>query len=62
MTTQDHTAASSDEPARLTIDGPIATITLNRPAAFNSIDLSIAKKLEAASAPRSRPMTRSGCW
>ena len=28
------------------IDGPIATITLNRPAAFNSIDLSIAKKLE----------------
>src|SRR6186997_2841769 len=46
MTTQDHTAASSDEPARLTIDGPIATITLNRPAAFNSIDLSIAKKLE----------------
>ena len=46
MTTQDHTAAPSDEPARLTIEGPIATITLNRPTAFNSIDLSIAKKLE----------------
>src|SRR6201996_1697248 len=37
---------SPDDPALLTIDGPIATITLNRPAAFNSIDLSIAKKLE----------------
>src|SRR3954454_17560572 len=46
MSTQDHTAVPSDEPARLTIDGPIATITLNRPAAFNSIDLSIARKLE----------------
>jgi enoyl-CoA hydratase/carnithine racemase len=39
-------APSPDDPALLTIDGPIATITLNRPAAFNSIDLSIAKKLE----------------
>jgi enoyl-CoA hydratase/carnithine racemase len=41
-------AASSlpDDPALLRIDGPIATITLNRPAAFNSIDLSIARKLE----------------
>jgi enoyl-CoA hydratase/carnithine racemase len=36
----------SDDPALLAVDGPIATITLNRPAAFNSIDLSIAKKLE----------------
>ena len=36
----------SDDPALLRIDGPIATITLNRPGAFNSIDLSIAKKLE----------------
>ena len=35
-----------DDPALLRIDGAIATITLNRPAAFNSIDLSIAKKLE----------------
>lgn len=34
------------EPALLRIDGPIATITLNRPTSFNSIDLSIAKKLE----------------
>src|ERR1700761_6687857 len=39
-------APSPDDPALLVIDGPIATITLNRPAAFNSIDLSIAKKLE----------------
>ena len=38
--------ASSDDPALLAIDGAIATITLNRPAAFNSINLAIAKKLE----------------
>jgi enoyl-CoA hydratase/carnithine racemase len=37
--------SSPSDPALLTVDGPIATITLNRPAAFNSIDLSIAKKL-----------------
>ena len=35
-----------DAPALLRIEGPIATITLNRPAAFNSINLSIAQKLE----------------
>src|ERR1700716_1504995 len=46
MPTPDQPAAPSDEPALLTIDGPVATITLNRPAAFNSIDLSIARKLE----------------
>jgi enoyl-CoA hydratase/carnithine racemase len=40
------TTAPSDDPALLRVEGPIATITLNRPAAFNSIDLSIAKKLE----------------
>jgi enoyl-CoA hydratase/carnithine racemase len=39
-------ALPSSDPALLRIEGPIATITLNRPAAFNSIDLSIAKKLE----------------
>ena len=39
-------ASLPDDPALLAIDGPIATITLNRPSAFNSIDLSIAKKLE----------------
>jgi enoyl-CoA hydratase/carnithine racemase len=39
-----------DDPALLRVDGPIATITLNRPTAFNSIDLSIAKKLEQLSA------------
>ena len=44
------TASLSDDPALLRIEGPIATITLNRPAAFNSIDLSIAKKLEALGA------------
>ena len=46
MPAPDHTATSATEPALLRIDGPIATITLNRPAAFNAIDLSIAKKLE----------------
>jgi enoyl-CoA hydratase/carnithine racemase len=34
------------EPALLSIDGPIATITLNRPAAFNAINLAIAQRLE----------------
>lgn len=38
------------DPALLRVDGSIATITLNRPDAFNSIDLSIAKKLEQLSA------------
>ncbi|HXI04864.1 MAG: enoyl-CoA hydratase/isomerase family protein [Bradyrhizobium sp.] len=36
----------STEPAILSIDGPIATITLNRPDAFNSVNLAIAQKLE----------------
>jgi enoyl-CoA hydratase/carnithine racemase len=40
------TASLPDDPALLGIEDPIATITLNRPTAFNSIDLSIAKKLE----------------
>ena len=44
MPTSDDTAA--DAPALLRIDGPIATITLNRPTGFNSINLSIAQKLE----------------
>jgi enoyl-CoA hydratase/carnithine racemase len=48
--TEDTTAAHSSDPALFTIDGPIATITLNRPAVFNSIDLSIAKRLEAIAA------------
>src|SRR6478672_122006 len=43
MPTSDDTA---DAAALLRIEGPIATITLNRPAAFNSINLSIAQKLE----------------
>jgi enoyl-CoA hydratase/carnithine racemase len=47
MPTSDHATASlPDDPALLSIEGPIATIRLNRPAAFNSIDLSIARKLE----------------
>ena len=50
MPTPDHTAPPSDQPALLTIAGPVATITLNRPAAFNSVDLSIAKKLEQLAA------------
>jgi enoyl-CoA hydratase/carnithine racemase len=38
------------DPALLATDGPIATITLNRPASFNSIDLAIAKRLEQIAA------------
>src|SRR6478609_445168 len=49
MPAPDPTVIHAD-PALLRIDGPIATITLNRPGAFNSIDLSIAKKLEALGA------------
>ena len=48
MSTQVDAASISGDPALLRIDGAIATITLNRPNAFNSIDLSIAKKLEPA--------------
>jgi enoyl-CoA hydratase/carnithine racemase len=44
------TTSLPDDPALLTVEGSIATITLNRPAAFNAIDLSIAKKLEQLSA------------
>src|SRR3984893_10130102 len=46
MPTPTPATASSDDPALLRIEGPIATITLNRPGAFNSIDLSIAKKMQ----------------
>jgi enoyl-CoA hydratase/carnithine racemase len=42
--------APAAEPALLSIDGPIATITLNRPAAFNAINLAIAKRLERLAA------------
>jgi len=50
MSTASATVSLPDDPALLSIDGPIATITLNRPAAFNSINLAIAQKLEALSA------------
>jgi enoyl-CoA hydratase/carnithine racemase len=43
-------ASLPDDPALLHLDGPIATITLNRPAAFNSINLAIAQKLEQLAA------------
>jgi enoyl-CoA hydratase/carnithine racemase len=46
METPAHTTSLPDDPALLRIEGPIATITLNRPAAFNSINLEIARKLE----------------
>jgi enoyl-CoA hydratase/carnithine racemase len=41
---------SAGEPAMLAVDGPIATITLNRPAAFNAINLAIAKTLKQLAA------------
>jgi len=50
MSTAPATVSRPDDPALLCVDGPIATITLNRPAAFNSINLAIAQKLEALSA------------
>src|SRR4030081_2952643 len=51
MPTPEHaTVSSPDDPALLKVEAPIATITLNRPAVFNAIDLSIAKKLEQLSA------------
>src|SRR4030081_3617389 len=51
MPTPEHaTVSSPDDPALLKVEAPIPTITLNRPAAFNSIDLSIARKLEQLSA------------
>src|SRR6201747_707161 len=51
MSAPDSAAPSlTDEPALLRIDGAIATITLNRPGAFNAIDLSIARKLEQLAA------------
>jgi enoyl-CoA hydratase/carnithine racemase len=51
MATSDLTPVSpSTDPALLTIDGAIATITLNRPSAFNAIDLPIAKALEGLAA------------
>jgi enoyl-CoA hydratase/carnithine racemase len=49
-TTEDKAGVPPSEPALLAIDGPIATITLNRPASFNAIDLSIAKKLKELAA------------
>jgi enoyl-CoA hydratase/carnithine racemase len=46
----DTETANAADPALLAIDGAIATITLNRPAAFNAIDLAIAKRLEQLAA------------
>jgi enoyl-CoA hydratase/carnithine racemase len=48
--TPDETAASPADPALLAIDGAVATITLNRPASFNAINLAIAKRLEQIAA------------
>jgi enoyl-CoA hydratase/carnithine racemase len=44
------TVSVPGDPALLGIEGPVATITLNRPATFNWINLAIAKKLEQLSA------------
>jgi enoyl-CoA hydratase/carnithine racemase len=43
-------ASPSNDSALLRIEGPIATITLNRPAAFNSINLALAQTLERLAA------------
>src|ERR1700722_9379225 len=47
---EDTIANPPPDPALLAIDGAVATITLNRPATFNSIDLSIAKRLQELAA------------
>jgi enoyl-CoA hydratase/carnithine racemase len=49
-TTADASATPPPDPALLAIDGAVATIRLNRPATFNSIDLSIAKRLSQLAA------------
>jgi enoyl-CoA hydratase/carnithine racemase len=49
-TPQPATASVPEDPALLRIEGAIATITLNRPEAFNSVNLAIAKKLEQLAA------------
>src|SRR5262249_37756495 len=46
MSTPAPSTSHPDDPALLRIDGAIATITLNRPTAFNAINLAIAQKLE----------------
>jgi len=46
MSTPSPRLSHPDDPALLRVDGAIATITLNRPTAFNSINLAIAKQLE----------------
>ncbi len=50
MSTPAATTSLPDDPALLKIEGAVATITLNRPAAFNSINLAIARKLEQLAA------------
>ncbi len=40
----------SESPALLAIDGAVATLTLNRPNAFNAIDIAIARRLEQLAA------------
>ena len=40
----------TSDPALLAVEGAVATITLNRPASFNAIDLAIAKKLKQIAA------------
>jgi enoyl-CoA hydratase/carnithine racemase len=50
MSTPASRISHPDDPALLRIDGAIATITLNRPTAFNAINLAIAKQLELLSA------------
>ena len=47
---EDTSGVPPSDPALLAINGPIATITLNRPANFNSIDLSMAKRLRELAA------------
>lgn len=56
---------SSDDVALLSIDGAVATITLNRPQLYNAIDIAIAKRLkeladDIAADPRIRVLVIAG--
>lgn len=54
-----------DDPALLSVNGPIATITLNRPQLYNAIDIAIAIRLKELAAdietdPRIRVLVITG--
>ena len=53
-TPQPATACLPEDPALLRIEGAIATITLNRPEAFNSVNLAIAPSIRSSAVSSER--------